>query len=200
MDLSAIDFAKGDGLVPAIVQDASSLRVLMLGYMNEESLRLTLETGFVTFWSRSRGELWKKGETSGNTLSVRDIRLDCDQDALLILADPAGPTCHTGARSCFGDAEKEPSLSLLADLTAVIKARHNNPSEASYTASLFAAGLSRVAQKVGEEGVEVALAGATSADNLPDEAADLLFHLMVLLEARGMSLKEPLQVLAARRK
>lgn len=200
MDFSSIDWGKGNGLVPAIVQDATSLRVLMLGYMNKESLQVTLDTGFVTFWSRARGMLWKKGESSGNTLALKEIRLDCDQDTLLVLAEPAGPTCHTGSRSCFGDEEKEPSLSMIADLAAVIKSRHENPSEASYTASLFAAGLSRMAQKVGEEGVEVALAAATKADNLPDEVADLIYHLLVLLEARGLSLKDPLRVLAARRK
>lgn len=197
--LAQIDWLKGDGLVPAIVQDSQSLRVLMLGYMNEKSLALTLETGLVTFWSRARNEIWQKGATSGNTLTLRDIRLDCDQDTLLIFAEPNGPTCHTGARSCFGDEEAVPTLSLLADLSAIVRDRHANAPDGSYTASLFSAGLSRMAQKVGEEGVEVALAAATKADNFSEEVADLLFHLLVLLEARSLSLDAPLRVLATRR-
>ncbi len=194
-----IDFEKSGGLVPVIVQDAVSLRVLMLGYMNKEAVEKTKATGFVTFFSRSKGRLWQKGETSGNGLELVDMREDCDADALLVLAKPQGPTCHTGRESCFGEAPAADS-SVLADLEKTIQDRKKNPVEGSYTASLFANGLSRIAQKVGEEGVEVALAGATQAKNLAEEAADLLYHLIVLLTARGVALREVLAVLQARNK
>jgi len=196
-DQASIDWAKMEGLVPAIVQDARTARVLMLGYMNQEALAATVRSGHVTFFSRSKQRLWEKGESSGNVLVARQIRLDCDGDALLVMAEPAGPTCHTGARSCFGD-EPQALLSVLGDLEATIRARHMNPPEGSYTASLFNAGFARMAQKVGEEGVEVALAGALDQDTLSDESADLLYHLMVLLIARGKSLADALAVLKAR--
>ncbi|MFA6279383.1 MAG: bifunctional phosphoribosyl-AMP cyclohydrolase/phosphoribosyl-ATP diphosphatase HisIE [Bdellovibrionales bacterium] len=196
-DLS-LDFAKGDGLIPVIIQDAASLRVLMLGYMNEEALAATKASGLVTFYSRSKKRLWQKGETSGHTLRVQDIKTDCDSDALLILATPQGPTCHTGAISCFGE-EEAATLSVLADLESTIAGRQQDgTTEQSYTASLFAAGLPRMAQKVGEEGVEVALAATTAPDKLPEEAADLLYHLLVLLRACSFSLKDVMNVLAAR--
>lgn len=196
-DLSAVAWAKSDGLVPAIVQDATSLRVLMLGYVNEAALRQTMASGLVTFFSRSKQRLWQKGETSGHVLRVRDIKLDCDGDTFLIMADPVGPTCHRGTRTCFGEGDGA-DLSVLADLAATIRERRNAPEAESYTARLFAEGLTRIAQKVGEEGVETALAGATQGANLTSEAADLLYHLLVLLEASGASLGDVLKVLQAR--
>jgi phosphoribosyl-ATP pyrophosphohydrolase/phosphoribosyl-AMP cyclohydrolase len=194
----AIDWAKGGGLVPAVVQDAVSLRVLMLGYMNREALQKTLETGLVTFYSRSKKRLWRKGETSGHVLRCRDIRLDCDHDTLLILAEPLGPTCHLGAKSCFGDGDAT-GLSVLADLANTIRRRRQNPEPGSYTAKLFAAGMRRIAQKVGEEGVEVALA-AGNAEELAAESADLLYHLLVLLEAGGVELRAVMEILHKRRR
>jgi phosphoribosyl-ATP pyrophosphohydrolase/phosphoribosyl-AMP cyclohydrolase len=198
-DLDKVNWAKGDGLIPAIVQDAATLRVLMLGYMNREALQATLSGGLVTFFSRSKHRLWQKGETSGHILKLRSVALDCDQDALLVMAEPQGPTCHNGTATCWGD-DDEPSLATLADLAAVIQKRHTEPQAGSYTAKLFESGLTRIAQKVGEEGVETALAGATKAPNLNDEAADLLYHLLVLLEASGSSIGDVLNVLHARAK
>ncbi len=197
--LEPIDFEKGNGLVPVIVQDAETLRVLMLGYMNEQALTVTRESGFVTFFSRSKNRLWQKGETSGNRLKVVLIAKDCDSDALLVLAEPQGPTCHTGAISCFTDAPGT-ALRVLEQLADTIRVRKTEPPEKSYTASLFAAGLPRMAQKVGEEGVEVALAATTEREKLPSEAADLLYHLLVLLEACDLSIDDALQVLRSRRK
>ena len=192
-----IDFEKSGGLVPVIIQDAGTLRVLMLGYMNKEALEKTQTSGFVTFFSRSKNRLWQKGETSGNKLEVIEIRSDCDSDALLVLVKACGPTCHTGSVSCFGE-ENISSLSMLADLEKTIQDRKENPKEESYTSSLFKEGLSRIAQKVGEEGVEVSIAGATGADNLAEEAADLLYHLIVLLAAKDLSLGVVLNVLKKR--
>lgn len=186
------------GLIPAIVQDAVTGRVLMLGWMNEESLRRTRSSGEVWFWSRSRGELWHKGATSGNVLKVREIRLDCDCDALLVRADPAGPTCHTGRESCFwqdaaGAVLPPPNASILDALEGVVQARRSASPESSYTARLFAKGRHKIAQKVGEEGLETAMAGvAQDDDRVVDEAADLLFHLTVLLNERGIPLREVL--------
>lgn len=182
-----IDWGKTGGLVPAIVQDSASGEVRMLGFMDRAALEETNRTGFVTFFSRSRGKLWRKGESSGNVLAVEDIRLDCDADTLLVLATPQGPTCHTGARSCFGDAPST-GTGFLADLAAIVRARAEADPEQSYTARLISAGVKRIAQKVGEEGVEVALA-ATAGDDaeVTSEAADLVFHLTVLLQASGSS-------------
>jgi phosphoribosyl-ATP pyrophosphohydrolase/phosphoribosyl-AMP cyclohydrolase len=188
-----VDWAKGDGLVPAVVQEARSLRVLMLGYMNREALQRTLETGLVTFYSRSKRRLWQKGETSGHVLHCRDISLDCDRDTLLVLAQAQGPACHLGTRTCFGDTEA-PCLHELADLAATIRQRRNDAPADSYTAKLFAAGIKRIAQKVGEEGVEVALA-AGNAEDVAAESADLLYHLLVLLEASGVELRDVMAVL-----
>jgi phosphoribosyl-AMP cyclohydrolase / phosphoribosyl-ATP pyrophosphohydrolase len=193
----AVDWEKGNGLVPAIVQDCLSLRVLMLGYVSRESLKETLSKGLVTFYSRSKKRLWQKGETSGHVLRVRDIKLDCDKDTLLILAEPEGPACHLGTRTCFGEDEK-PSLATLADLAAVIKDRHKHPVKDSYTEKLFEAGVARIAQKVGEEGVETALAAATGSPALTEEAADLLYHLLVLLEASGVDWLNVMKVLHGR--
>ena len=200
MNDTELDFTKGDGLIPVIVQDNASLRVLMLGYMNAEALAATRASGLVTFYSRSKQRLWQKGESSGHVLRVQSIKTDCDKDALLILATPQGPTCHTGSVSCFGD-EEIVDLSVLAALEKTISERQQaGVSDKSYTASLFAAGLPRMAQKVGEEGVEVALAATTAQDKLPEESADLLYHLLVLLRACGFGLKDVLNVLAVRTK
>ncbi len=179
------------GLAPAIVQHATTGAVLMLGYMTAESLALTRIGGEAVFWSRSRGKLWRKGETSGNLLRVVDIRVDCDSDALLVLAEPHGPTCHTGTRTCWGDgpAAAAESFAFLGTLELVIAARFGGGGDTSYTAQLFAEGTRRMAQKVGEEGVEVALAAtADDTSDLMGEAADLLFHLALLLKARGSGL------------
>jgi phosphoribosyl-AMP cyclohydrolase / phosphoribosyl-ATP pyrophosphohydrolase len=197
LNINAIDWTKDSGLVPAIVQDARSLRVLMLGYVNQESLQKTLKTGLVTFYSRSRQSLWQKGETSGHILRVCDIRMDCDKDTLLILAEPEGPTCHLGTTSCFGE-DAEPNLAVLADLAATIRQRKQSGGPESYTAKLFKEGVTRIAQKVGEEGVEVALAATTKSETLPEEAADLLYHLLVLLEACDTDLAAVLKVLHRR--
>jgi phosphoribosyl-AMP cyclohydrolase / phosphoribosyl-ATP pyrophosphohydrolase len=189
--IADLDWSKGDGLLPAVVQDARSGQVLMLGYMNREALRATLAERRVTFFSRSRNRIWTKGEVSGNALHVVDVLVDCDQDTLLVLANPDGPTCHNGTRSCFGDAvaSEATQLSFLAQLEAVIAQRMSERPEGSYTARLWAEGPTRIAQKVGEEGVEVALAAVTQADErLVSEAADLLYHLALLLKARNLSL------------
>lgn len=193
-----IDWAKGGGLVPAIVQDATTGAVLMLGYMNREALAATRASGCVTFWSRSRRCLWRKGETSGHVLSLRSLRADCDRDTLLIEADPHGPTCHLGSASCFGDGSAPP-LAFVAELDALVARRAVERPERSYTAKLLESGVRRIAQKVGEEGVETALASVAQ-DNaaLAGEAADLVYHLLVLLRARGLSLADVAAVLAAR--
>ncbi len=197
-DLSSIDWAKGNGLVPAIVQDDASLRVLMLGYMNREALEKTVETGLVTFFSRSKQRLWQKGETSGHGLRLIAIKADCDKDSLLISATPEGPTCHSGSRTCFGGMDDVIDLSVIADLADIIRLRHEQPQPDSYTAKLFSEGIARIAQKVGEEGVEVALAASMGSPTLASEAADLLYHLLVLLEASDASLGDVLKVLHQR--
>lgn len=198
--VSELDWNKGNGLLPAVVQDADTGTVLMIGYQNEAALRETRKRGRVVFFSRSRQTLWEKGESSGNSLHVIAITTDCDSDALLIRARPAGPACHTGATACFTDAS--PPLAVLAELerTVATRAAAQEPS-GSYTAQLLAAGVQRVAQKLGEEGVETALAAVSRDDRaLADEAADLLFHLIVLLKSRGMSLADVAGTLAARQK
>ena len=197
-DLDPLAWGKMDGLLPAIVQDAGTAQVLMLGYMNREALAATLESGFVTFFSRSRRRLWQKGEISGNRLALRSVHADCDDDALLVLAEPKGPTCHLGTASCFGEAEASGPV-WLGQLERVIQSRGAAPAGESYTARLLAAGLPRIAQKVGEEGVETALAAVTQDEAaLAGEAADLLYHLMVLLHARGLSLDDAVRVLRDR--
>jgi len=189
-DLARIDFAKGDGLVPVIVQDAQNSRVLMLGYMNATAAAETLRRGRVVFWSRSKNRLWEKGESSGHTLTVVSMALDCDVDTLLIRATPAGPVCHRGTTTCFDDdAVTAETLGFLGELETIIAARMTSATDASYTAKLLAAGTRRIAQKVGEEGLEVALAGASGdAKELVSESADLLYHLLVMLKARDLSL------------
>jgi len=190
--MGQIDFEKGDGLVPAIVQDADTGAVLMLGYMNREALRETLERRRVVFFSRGKQRLWEKGETSGHILDLVEIRADCDKDTLLITARPRGPACHTGSVTCFGDERvtKAERLAFLGSLEAIIQQRIVAQPEGSYTARLFAQGAKRIAQKVGEEGVELALAGAAESDDkVIGEAADLLFHVLVLLKSRDLSLE-----------
>ncbi len=192
------DFAKGDGLLPAIVQHAQSGEVLMLGYMDEAALAKTRASGLVTFFSRSKQRLWTKGETSGDTLALIDIRLDCDADTFLVRAIPAGPTCHTGTTSCFGN-DVAPALGFLAELDALVASRHAERPDGSYTTKLFDGGIRRMAQKVGEEGVETALAAVAEDDDaLVGEAADLVFHLMVVLRARGIGFDAVTAKLAAR--
>lgn len=204
VDVASLDWDKGDGLIPAIVQDASSARVLMLGYMNRAALELTLSSARVTFYSRSRSQLWIKGETSGHFLELVDVQIDCDRDSLLVLAKPSGPTCHRHTESCFdsndGSAGREPTVSELARLDGTIGERLRLLPERSYTTELIQAGPLRVAQKVGEEGVEVALAGAAqSVERVVAESADLIYHLGVLLHLRGSSLAAVLEQLRERR-
>ena len=186
--LDELAWDKQNGLLPAIVQDAATLRVLMLGYMDREALRLTLATRQATFYSRSRARLWKKGETSGHTLDIVSVAADCDSDTLLVTAHPRGPTCHLGTSSCF--AEHAPS-SMAGELDALVATRFRDRPADSYTTRLFDSGVVRIAQKVGEEGVEVALAAVTANDDeLLGEAADLIYHLIVLLRARGLSVRD----------
>lgn len=193
-----INFEKcADGLVPAIVQDSATLKVLMLGYMNQEALDKTLQEGKVTFFSRSKQRLWTKGEESGNFLSLQEIRVDCDSDTLLIKAIPAGVVCHTGADTCW--EESNVSNDFLAKLESIIVDRKNNPSDDSYTSKLFAKGINKVAQKVGEEAVEVVIEAKDDNEELfLNESADLLFHYLVLLHAKGYQLADVLSVLQKR--
>ncbi len=197
--MSALTLTYGtDGLIPVIVQDATSQTVLMLGYMNEQSFQQTLATELVTFYSRSRQEIWVKGATSGNYLRMVSWAVDCDQDALLIQAKPDGPTCHTGSVSCFGETTVNP-LQTLVDLERVIQQRFSVPKEGSYIQSLIDKGLPKIAQKVGEEGVEVVIEAMRDEPQLfLEESADLLFHYLILLRAKGVELKEVLEVLQAR--
>lgn len=190
-----IDWDKMDGLVPAIVQDARSGRVLMLGYMNEEALDSTIESGKVTFWSRSRQCLWIKGETSGNRLKLDRILHDCDRDALLILANPVGPTCHRGTASCFEERSSELLFPVLRELEKVIIERKASLPTGSYTTTLFRDGIERIAQKLGEEAVEVIVSTMQEERRTVEESADLLYHLLVLLAQRGLSLDDVLQEL-----
>lgn len=197
-DVSKVDFAKGDGLVCAVVQDRLTLQVLMVAWMDRAALDETLACGEATFFSRSRQTRWRKGETSGNRLRVGSVTLDCDGDTLLLQVEPTGHTCHLGNVSCFG-ADAATGVGRLGALERVIAARASAPVEESYTAELLARGEKRAAQKVGEEGVETALAGAAGDDaELCEEAADLLYHLMVLLRARRLELADVMRVLAAR--
>jgi phosphoribosyl-ATP pyrophosphohydrolase/phosphoribosyl-AMP cyclohydrolase len=195
-----IDWEKMNGLIPAIVQHAFDGRVLMQGYMNREALEATLETRTFTFWSRSRKALWTKGETSGNALELVSLFPDCDGDCLLVLARPAGPTCHRGTDTCFdADESVAPKLAFLARLEAIIAQREQDRPEGSYTTELFQSGVNRIAQKVGEEGVEVALAAVSeSKENLLEEASDLVYHLLVLLRARTLTVEMLMETLKAR--
>jgi phosphoribosyl-ATP pyrophosphohydrolase/phosphoribosyl-AMP cyclohydrolase len=195
-----MDFAKyADGLVPAIVQDAATGAVLMLGFMNDEAIETSQTSGRVTFFSRSKQRLWTKGETSGNFLELVSITPDCDNDTLLIKARPAGPVCHTGSETCFGDSQT--SLAFLTELGSVIANRASDPVEGSYVSKLFAKGLNKIAQKVGEEAVETVIAAKDDdLDAFKNEAADLLFHYLVLLRAKGVNLTDITPILKARRR
>ncbi|HCH3993129.1 bifunctional phosphoribosyl-AMP cyclohydrolase/phosphoribosyl-ATP diphosphatase HisIE [Vibrio parahaemolyticus] len=195
-----INWEKVDGLVPAIVQDFQSSQVLMMGYMNQDALAKTGETGQVTFFSRTKERLWTKGETSGNVLQLVNISLDCDNDTLLVRVNPIGPTCHTGTTTCWdGDAQEESQMVWLHQLEQLLAARKSADPDSSYTASLYASGTKRISQKVGEEGVEVALA-ATSGDKaeLVCESADLIYHLLVLLQDQGLSMNDVVNKLKER--
>ncbi len=190
------DFSKG--LIPAIIQDAQTRKVLMLGYMNEEAYMKTLAEKRVTFFSRSKNRLWTKGETSENYLDVVDVAVDCDQDTILIQANPAGPTCHTGADTCFNESNSD-NAAWLDHLKHIIRSRKDASADTSYTASLFQKGTHKVAQKVGEEAVELVIEALMKNDELfKGEAADLIFHLLVLLEDRGIGLEEIVKTLQAR--
>jgi phosphoribosyl-AMP cyclohydrolase / phosphoribosyl-ATP pyrophosphohydrolase len=200
-DVDTLDFAKGDGLLPAVVQHAGTGTVLMLGYMNREALVATVVQRRVTFFSRSKNRLWEKGETSGNSLEVEQLYTDCDRDTVLISAWPHGPVCHSGSGSCFGEpvAKSESAMSFLAKLEQVIGQRLEVRPPGSYTARLLDAGWQRIAQKVGEEGIEVALAASGGSDpEVVGEVADLLYHVLVMLKARGLSLERVLKELEAR--
>lgn len=195
-----LDWNKMDGLIPAIVQDVFDGRVLMQAYVNREALEQTQTSGLATFWSRSRGKLWRKGESSGNTMKVESLHADCDGDCLLILVEPAGPACHLGLDTCFdGTRPVAPLMAFLSQLETIIADRDAQPRKGSYTSSLLEAGVNRIAQKVGEEGVETALAAVGGSDQeLLDEAADLLYHLMVLLRSRKIDLAALCQTLHGR--
>jgi len=197
-----IDFSKNaDGLVPAIIQDAITKNVLMLGYMNAEALKKTKETKKVTFYSRSKKRLWTKGEESGNFLNLLDIKIDCDNDSLLIQVNPAGPTCHTGSDTCWNETNTS-SFGFLSELEGIIASRKANASDdESYVASLFRKGINKIAQKVGEEAVETVIEAKDDNDDLfLYESADLLFHYLILLQAKGFTLKDIEQELLNRRK
>lgn len=195
-----IDFNKySDGLVPAIIQDNSTAKVLMLGFMNEEALAKTRELQQVTFYSRTKKRLWTKGEESGNFLMVKDIKADCDNDTLLIKVAPVGPVCHTGADTCWD--EKNTDANFIFKLEAIIADRKNNPTDVSYTSSLFQKGINKIAQKVGEEAVELVIEAKDNDANLfKNEAADLLFHYLILLQAKGCSLQDITDILEQRHK
>jgi len=196
--MEPIDFNKGNGLVPAVIQDYSTLQVLMLGYMNEEAFRKTQQEGKVTFFSRSRNRLWTKGETSGNFLIVKEITIDCDNDALLIKADPSGPVCHTGTKSCFGE---ETSKGFIYKLEQIINQRVDNNIGESYTNKLFRKGINKVAQKVGEEAVELIIEAKDDDPELfKNEAADLLYHLLILLKTKKVSFSDIEEILQSRHK
>lgn len=196
-EIDGLDWEKQGGLLPAVVQDVSNGRVLMLGYMNRNALVATIDTGQVTFWSRSKQRLWTKGETSGNGLALVRIETDCDNDSLLVIARPSGPTCHLDRASCFAKAPSD----FLADLDVLIRERELDRPPGSYTTKLFESGTRRIAQKVGEEGVEMALAAVTEdGPALLGEAADLIYHLTVLLRSRGLSLHAAVEVLKDRRR
>lgn len=194
-----IDFKKMNGLVPAIVQDEQTKTVLMLGYMNEEAYRKTVETGKVTFWSRSRNTLWTKGETSGNYLNLKDIKVDCDNDTLLVKAIPEGPTCHKDTDTCWGETNEKNPLLFLSELQDFINKRHEEMPEGSYTTSLFKEGLNRMAQKVGEEALELVIEACNGTnDRLIYEGSDMLYHLIVLLTSKGLRIEDMAAELAER--
>ncbi len=193
-----IDFEKMGGLVPAIIQDAETRQVLMLGFMNEEAYQKTVKTKKVTFWSRSRNCLWTKGETSGNFLNLVDIKIDCDNDTLLVKANPDGPTCHTGTDTCWGETNEKNPILFLTELQDFINHRHEEMPEGSYTTKLFRDGINRIAQKVGEEALETVIEATSGGDKLTYEASDLLYHLIVLLTAKGLRIEDVVRELQQR--
>ena len=196
-DIETLDWDKNAGLIPAVIEDAVSGRVLMLAYMNRESLQKTLETKRVTFFSLSKGRLWTKGETSGNFLNLVDLAADCDKDTLLVTVNAEGPACHLGTTSCFGDLQSR--WQFLRDLEVLLASRKGADPATSYTASLYARGTKRIAQKVGEEGVETALAATVhDREELRNEAADLVYHLLVLLQAENLELADVIDILRDR--
>ncbi|MCX6145397.1 MAG: bifunctional phosphoribosyl-AMP cyclohydrolase/phosphoribosyl-ATP diphosphatase HisIE [Ignavibacteriales bacterium] len=197
--IDKLNFDKMNGLIPAIIQDPTTRQVLMLGYMNKESLTKTLEERRVTFWSRTKDRLWQKGEISGNVLEVVSIKADCDGDALLVYAHPAGPVCHTGVHTCFGEEESDETSSVLGRLENTIRDRRLHQPEGSYTAKLFQQGTGRIAQKVGEEAIETVVAALQhDRDALKEESADLLYHLIVLLEEQGVAIADVAGILKKR--
>jgi phosphoribosyl-ATP pyrophosphohydrolase/phosphoribosyl-AMP cyclohydrolase len=186
-----IDFEKMGGLVPAIIQDAVTQKVLMLGFMNEEAYQKTLDTKHVTFWSRTRNTLWTKGETSGNFLNLVDIKVDCDNDTLLVKANPDGPTCHTGTDTCWGEVNEQNPLLFLTELQDFINRRHDEMPEGSYTTKLFKDGINKIAQKVGEEALETVIEATNgTSEHLVYEASDLLYHLVVMLASKGLRIEQ----------
>ncbi len=196
-----LDFNKAGGLIPAVVQDATTQKVLMVGFMNEEAYKKTVESKLVTFYSRTRNRLWTKGEESGNCLDVISISVDCDNDTLLIKANPRGPVCHTGADTCFGEINRKDGMFFLDYLQDFITTRHKEMPKGSYTTKLFESGINKIAQKVGEEAVELVIEAKDQNDELfLNEAADLMYHFIVLLTARGYSLKDVAGVLSLRHK
>jgi phosphoribosyl-ATP pyrophosphohydrolase/phosphoribosyl-AMP cyclohydrolase len=198
-NVAQLAWEKMDGLLPCIVQDAMSGKVLMQGFMNQEAMLHTLNTKQVTFFSRSKQRLWTKGEVSNNTLDLVELSADCDQDSIIALANPNGPTCHTGTESCWNDDAAQPEISFISDLERLIASRKGADPKSSYTASLYASGIKRMAQKVGEEGVETALAATVKdLEELKNESADLIYHLLVLLQASDLSLSDVIGVLKAR--
>jgi phosphoribosyl-ATP pyrophosphohydrolase/phosphoribosyl-AMP cyclohydrolase len=197
--IDKINFEKMNGLIPAIIQDAATRQVLMLGFMNKEALEKTLKERRVTFWSRTKSRLWQKGETSGNVLEVASVKPDCDGDAVLVYAHPTGPVCHTGAYTCFGEDGTDETSSVFGRLENTIRDRRQRRPEGSYTAKLFQQGAGRIAQKVGEEAIETVVAALQHDSNaLKEEAADLLYHLLVLLEERGVGFADVAGVLKKR--
>ena len=186
-----IDFEKMDGLVPAIIQDATTKNVLMLGFMNEEAYEKTLATKHITFWSRTRNTLWTKGETSGHFLNLVDMKIDCDNDTLLVRVNPVGPTCHTGTDTCWGEENESNPLLFLSELQSFIDKRKQEMPEGSYTTSLFTKGVNKIAQKVGEEALETVIEATNGTDDhLVYEASDLLYHLIVLLTEKGLRIED----------
>jgi phosphoribosyl-AMP cyclohydrolase / phosphoribosyl-ATP pyrophosphohydrolase len=197
--IDTLNFEKMNGLIPAIVQDATTRQVLMLGYMNKEALTKTLEENRVTFWSRSKNRFWQKGETSGNVLEVVSVKADCDGDAVLVYAHPTGPVCHTGAHTCFGEEKADETSSVFGRLENTIRDRRQHQPEGSYTAKLFQQGTGRIAQKVGEEAIETVIAALKQdREALKEESADLLYHLIILLEDRGVRMSDVANVLKKR--
>lgn len=198
-NIKTLAWDKMDNLLPCIVQDATSGKVLMQGFMNPEALEHTLTTGKVTFFSRSKQRLWTKGESSNNFLNLVELSADCDSDSIIALANPDGPTCHTGTETCWHEGTAQPEISFISDLERVIASRKGAAADSSYTASLYASGIKRIAQKVGEEGVETALAATVKdLEELKNESADLIYHLLVLLQASDLSLNDVIQVLKKR--